>query len=66
MDFLPERDYLDYVKMWQLEGLTKSIRMVPKVYLITNGFLAQKGLLRLCENVAARKAYKIYYNGCEG
>ena len=45
----------------QLEGLTKSIRMVVRVYLIKNAFLlARKGLLRLCENVAARRAYKVY------
>ena len=27
INLLPERDYSDHVKTWQLKGLTKSIRM---------------------------------------
>ena len=60
MHFLAEKDYWDYVKTWRLEGLTKSIRIAVRVDLINNTFLARKGLLRLCENVAARRAYKMY------
>ena len=40
--------------------------MAVRFYLINNAFLVQKELLILCENVAARWAYKIYYNGTEG
>ena len=36
------------------------------VYTIYNRFLAQKGLLRLCENVAAERTYKIYQNTRKG
>ena len=49
-----------------MKELTKSIRMAVRIYSINNGFLARKGLLRLCENVAARWAYKVYQNGTEG
>ena len=64
--FLPERDYSDYVQKWRLEGLTKSIRMVLRVYLVKNVFLARKGLLKLCENVATRRVYKIYQSVRKG
>ena len=52
--------------IFQLTGLTKSIRMLKWVYIIYNRFLAQKGSLRLCENVAARRAYKIYQSVRKG
>lgn len=45
---------------------SKFYRMAVRFYLINNAFLVQKELLILCENVAARWAYKIYYNGTEG
>ena len=54
------------MKTWQLKGLTESIRMFVRVYLINSVFLAQKGLLRLYENVGAERAYKIYKNGRKG
>ena len=47
-------------KIFWLKGLTKSIRMVLRIYLINNAFLTQKGLLRLCKNVVTKRAYKIY------
>ena len=45
-----------------LNRLTKSIRMGQRVYSINNKFLDQKGLLRLCKNLAAKRTYKIYQN----
>ena len=41
--FLARKGYSDYVKTWQLEGFTKSIRMVLRVYLINNKFLVLEG-----------------------
>ena len=46
MGFLSEMNYSYYVEMWQLKGLTKSIRASARVYLIDNEFLAQEGLPR--------------------
>ena len=37
--------------------------MAKRIYSIDK-FLGRKGLLRLCENLAAKMAYKIYQNGC--
>ena len=45
--------------IFQLKGLTKSIRILKSVYIIYNRFLSRKELLRLYENVTARRAYKI-------
>ena len=40
--------------------------MAVRVCLINNGSLTRKGLLRLCENVADRRTYKVYKNGPDG
>ena len=45
--------------IFQLKGLTKSIRLLKRVYIVYNRFLSRKELLRLYENVTARRAYKI-------
>ena len=52
--------------IFQVKGLTKPIRTLKKVYIIYNRFLIRKGLLRLCENVAARRGYKIDHNVRKG
>ena len=39
-----ERDYSDYVKMWQLRRPTKSVRMAGRVYSNNNRFFSQKGI----------------------
>ena len=60
IDFFPERDYSDYVNTWGLKKLAKPMSMVTRVHLINNGFLASKGLRRLCEDVISERTYKIY------
>ena len=45
--------------IFQLKGLTKSIRLLKRVYIVYNRFLSRKELLRLYKNVTARRAYKI-------
>lgn len=57
---------LKYQDAHRPSSKSKFYRMAVRFYLINNAFLVQKELLILCENVAARWAYKIYYNGTEG
>ena len=66
INFLPEGDYSDYVKTWQMKGITKSIRMVVRVYLINNGFFVRNELLILCGKVAPERTYKIYQSFSKG
>ena len=54
-------DSQTHIIFWP-KGPTKSIRMPKRVYTIYNRFLAQKGLLRPCDIVAAGRASKIYQN----
>ena len=49
-----------------LGGYNLSPERMPKQVYTIYKFIARKGLLRPCENVAAERAYKIYQNAWRG